>query len=338
MWVAPPRPPRRDAAGAARPRPTIAMDYLRANRDALGLDAADLAGLEPPAPREHPARAHRRALPPALPRHPRLRQRRARRDRPRRARALGRRARRGATSASPRSTRASAAPRRSPALQKNVGVERSLPVTLRPVRRAAHHELQGRRLRPARAVRHRRRREARLACDLPRDSRPRSTTPSSTLPSGAVLYRQNLVKAVANAAGLPQPSRATALPQTVDLEDYGLPAGSTVSRRRLVEASGPTSTTTTSPTRRSAPGRAPARYFVYPFTPFTPGPSCPADGAVRVGPLGPRLVGDEPRLRTPCRPSTSSPASTTTSPVTTSPSPTPPATSRSAAPAATTPC
>ena len=110
---------------------------------------------QPPAPREHPARAHRRALPPALPRHPRLRQRRARRDRPRRARALGR------GLAAPRPQRRLGRPEpqrrrgaRPPAEERR---RRALAARdLRPVRRAAHDELQGRRLRPARAVRHRR--------------------------------------------------------------------------------------------------------------------------------------------------------------------------------------
>ena len=78
-------------------------------------------------------------------------------------------ARRATTSRSPRSSRASAAPRRSRGCSANVGVERSLPVTSGPSGARRTHELQGRRLRPARALRRRRRREARLARDLPRD-------------------------------------------------------------------------------------------------------------------------------------------------------------------------
>ena len=71
---------------------------------------------------------------------------------------------------------------------------------------------------------------------------------------------------------------------TVDLEDFGLPAGSTGARRRLGAPVGRR--------RRRRRDRRPAEEtppsagtdFVYPFTPFTPAiAGCTADGALRVG-------------------------------------------------------
>ena len=121
-----------------------------------------------PAHRQGHARHDRRALPPALPGHPRLRQRRARGDRPRRARAL-----RGGLAA-PRPRRRlgrSEAQRRAglrrAAAQRRGGEERARPLGLE--RRPQGDDVRQRRLRPARAVRRGRRRHARLPRAVPRD-------------------------------------------------------------------------------------------------------------------------------------------------------------------------
>ena len=111
--------------------------------------------------------------------------------------------------------------------------------------------------------------------------------------SGAVLYRQNLVKAAADAEVYPNHPGASAT-ETVDLEDFGLPAGSTVLdgdwSKQWADVDDDDVADAAERTRPST-----GSDFVYPFTPFTPGASCPATGALRVESRGPRLVGDEPR-------------------------------------------
>ena len=247
-------------------------------------------------------------------------------------------ARRATTSPSPRSTRALSGAEALARLQRNVGVERSLPVSSGPTGARQHDELRGRRLRPARAVRRRERREARLARDLPRHldralrrgRRRRAAARSSTARTSP--------RPPPNAEVYPNHPGAGAA-ESVDLEDYGLAARLDGPRRRLGAPVG--RRRRRQRRRRAGGGDAAQRGHRTSSTRSRPSrrrPSCPAAEPCALGPDGPRRRGRRTACRTAFRPSTSSRASTTTSRAPTSASTTPRATSRSAARAATTPC
>ena len=94
--------------------------------------------------------------------------------------------------------------------------------------------------------------------------------------SGAILYRQNLVKDVASASVYPNHPGASA-PVTVDLEDYGLIPGSNVLTGSWARAwSDVDDDDEIDPAEEIGPSAG--TDFVYPFTPFTPAdPGCPAE-------------------------------------------------------------
>ena len=91
--------------------------------------------------------------------------------------------------------------------------------------------------------------------------------------SGAVLYRQNLVKAAANAEVYPNHPGASPT-ETVDLEDYGLPAGSTNLDGNWSKQWADVDDDDVADAAERTPPSA-GTNFVYPFTPFTPGANCP---------------------------------------------------------------
>ena len=104
--------------------------------------------------------------------------------------------------------------------------------------------------------------------------------------SGAVLYRQNLTKADAAASVYPNHPGASAA-QTVDLEDYGLPAGAAVLSGQFSRAFSdvddndePAATEEVIPSSGSN--------FVYPFQRFRPAdPDCPAINPCAWNPVNP---------------------------------------------------
>ena len=94
--------------------------------------------------------------------------------------------------------------------------------------------------------------------------------------SGAVLYRANLTKAAANAEIYPNHPGASPA-ETVDLEDFGLPAGSTTLdgdwSRQWADLD---DDNTPDPAEETPPSAG--TDFIYPFTPFSTGdPDCPAN-------------------------------------------------------------
>ena len=272
-------------------RADIAMDYLRANRDALGLDAADLDGLSLQRRVSTPRGltvVHYRQLYRGIPAFDN--DVRVAIDRAGRVHSVAGSPRRDLSVASvdPSLSGAEALAR----LQKNVGVERSLPVTSGPS--GARHTTNFKGGDFARLVLFGTAGGAKLAWHV--TYRATSTAFYDAVvdaASGAVLYRQNLVKAAADAEVYPNHPGASAT-ETVDLEDYGLPAGSTVLdgdwSKQWADVD---DDNVADAAERTAPSAG--TNFVYPFTPFTPGASCPATGAVRVESRGPRLVADEPR-------------------------------------------
>jgi len=253
-------------------RAEIALDFVRANREALGLDAADLDGLS----------AQRRTSTPRGLTVVRFRQLyrgipafdndlRVAIDRAGRVHSLAGSPRPdlGVASIEPSLSGAEALAR----LQKNVGVERSLPVTSGPTGARRTTTFKGGDF--ARLVLFGAADGATLAWHV--TYRATSTAWYAAVvdaASGAVLYRSNMVKAAANASVYPNhPGDGAA--ETVDLEDYGLPAGSTVLDGNWSKqwADVDDDDFADAAERTGPSGGAD---FVYPFTAFTPGAACPA--------------------------------------------------------------
>ena len=206
-------------------RADIAQDFVRANSTALGLDAADLDGLDLQRRATTPGGltvVHFRQLYRGIPAF----------DNDLRV-AIDRAGRVVSVAGAPRNDLAvdSVEPDISGAealarLQRNVGVERSLPVRSGPT--GARHTTTFEGGDFARLVLFGAAAEAKLAWHV--TYRATSTAFYDAVvdaTSGAILFRQNLTKAAANAQVYPNHPGASA-PVTVDLEDFGLPAGSTV--------------------------------------------------------------------------------------------------------------
>ena len=205
-------------------RADIAEDFVRANSSALGLDAADLDGLDLQRRATTPGGltvVHFRQLYRGIPAF----------DNDLRV-AIDRAGRVVSVAGAPRNDLAvdSVEPSISGAealarLQRNVGVERSLPVRSGPT--GARHTTTFEGGDFARLVLFGAAAEAKLAWHV--TYRASSTAFYDAVvdaTTGAILFRQNLTKAVSNAQVYPNhPIDST--PVTVDLETLGLPAGST---------------------------------------------------------------------------------------------------------------
>jgi extracellular elastinolytic metalloproteinase len=156
-------------------------------------------------------------------------------------------------------------------LQKNVGVERSLPVTSGPAGARRTTNFKGGDF--ARLVLFGTADGAKLAWHV--TYRATSTAFYDAVvdaSSGAVLYRQNLVKDAANASVFPNHPGASA-PQTEDLEAFGLPAGSTtLSGDWAHQWADVDDDNVADPAEETPPSAAPN--FIYPFTAFTADPGC----------------------------------------------------------------
>ena len=205
-------------------RADIAQDFVRTNRTALGLDAADLDGLDLRRRAATPdglTVVHFRQLYRGIPAF----------DNDLRV-AIDRAGRVLSVAGAPRNdlevdtvepsiTGAEALER----LQRNVGVVRSLPVRSGPTGTRQATTFEGGDF--ARLVLFGAAAEAKLAWHV--TYRASSTAFYDAVvdaESGAILYRQNLTKAAANAEVYPNhPGASAAMP--VDLEDFGLPAGAT---------------------------------------------------------------------------------------------------------------
>ncbi|MEO8689548.1 MAG: M36 family metallopeptidase [Solirubrobacteraceae bacterium] len=251
-------------------RAGIARDVVRANRDALGLDAADVGGLSPQrrvTGTHGLIVVHFRQLYRGIPAF----------DNDVRV-AIDRAGRVLSVAGSPRHDLAAASiePGLSGAealarLQQNVGVERSLPVASGPAGARRTTTFKGGDF--ARLVLFGAAGGAKLAWHV--TYRATSTALYDAVvdaSSGAVLYRQNLTKAAAAANVYPNHPGASAT-QAVDLEGYGLTPGATVldgtfSRQwaDVDDDDVPDAAEETHPSGGTD--------YLYPFTPFTPGASC----------------------------------------------------------------
>ena len=205
-------------------RADIAQDFVRANSTALGLDAADLDGLDLQRRATTPGGltvVHFRQLYRGIPAF----------DNDLRV-AIDRAGRVVSVAGAPRNDLAvdTVEPSISGAealarLQRNVGVERSLPVRSGPTGARQTTTFEGGDF--ARLVLFGAAAEAKLAWHV--TYRATSTAFYDAVvdaTSGAILFRQNLTKAVANAEVYPNHPSDSA-PVTVDLETLGLPADST---------------------------------------------------------------------------------------------------------------
>ena len=284
------------SAPRAGDRTDIALDFVRANRAAIGLDASDLDGPRRAAPHDDRARADRRALPPALPRHPGVRQRPAGRDRPRGARAL----RGGLAAARPRRRldRAGA--------QRRRGARRAAARRRRPAQPGGHVRPARRRGRSrqfaggdfARLVLFGAAGGAKLAWHVTYQASSAAYYDAVVdASSGAILYRANLTKEIANAE-VYENHPGDGGPVTVDLEAHGwLPTGATrldgTYARQWADLDDDNVIDAGEATTRTVGGD-----FVYPFQQFQDGaPELPGRRAVRVGPRRPRRTRADNRLQ-----------------------------------------
>jgi extracellular elastinolytic metalloproteinase len=253
-------------------RATIALDFARANRDALGLDLADLDGLDV---RQRLKTAggltvvQFRQLYRGIPAF----------DNDLRV-AIDHAGRVVSVAGAPRHELAvpSVEPSLSGAeafarLQRDVGVERSLPVRSGPdgVRRTTTFEGGD----FARLVLFGTAGGAKLAWHV--TYRATSTALYDAVvdaTSGAILYRQNLTKSDANADVYPNhPGASATVP--VDLEDFGLPAGSTkLDGEFSRQWSDLDDQNDIDPAEETTPSSG--TDFVYPFTAYTPTAACTA--------------------------------------------------------------
>jgi hypothetical protein len=206
-------------------RADIARDFVRANRSALGLDAADLDGLDLDRRATTPdglTVVHFRQLHRGIPAFDN--DLRVAIDRAGRVLSVAGAPRRdlAVESVEPSLSGAEALAR----LQRNVGVERPLPVRSGPTGARRTTTFAGDDF--ARLVLFGTASGAKLAWHV--TYRATSTGYYDAVvdaSSGAILYRQNLTKAAAN-ANVYRNHPSSSAPTSVDLEDFGLPASSTV--------------------------------------------------------------------------------------------------------------
>ena len=255
-------------------RSDIALDFVRANREAIGLDAADLAGLD----QHRTVRGsrgvtvvHFRQLYKGIPAF----------DNDLRV-AIDRAGRVTSVAGSPRHGLSveSVAPKLDgeqayAALQRNVDVEKN--VRVKSVGSGARQETTFANGDFARLVLFGGAGGAKLAWHVL--YRATSTAMYDAVvdaQSGAVLYRQNLTKSVANAEVYPNHPGASDT-ETVDLETLGLPAATNVLdgdySRQYADID---DDDVADPAEETPPSAG--TNFIYPFTPFQTGtPECPAD-------------------------------------------------------------
>jgi hypothetical protein len=250
-------------------RADIARDFVRDNRTALGLDAADLGGLDLTRRATTPGGltvVHFRQLYRGIPAFDN--DLRVGIDRAGRVLSVAGAPRHDLTvgSVEPSVSGAEALAR----LQRNVGVERSLPVRSGPTGVRRNTTFAGGDF--ARLVLFGTASGAKLAWHV--TYRATSTAFYDAVvdaQSGAILYRQNLTKAAANASVYPNhPGASATVP--VDLEDFGLPAGATrldgeFSRQWADLDDGD------DPDAAEETPRSGGTDFIYPFTPFAPFPA-----------------------------------------------------------------
>ena len=180
--------------------------------------------------------------------------------------------------------------RRARRAARNVGAAHTPAPALRARRRPPGDGVRRRRLRPPGDLRGGRR--ARLAWHVTLHDAAPSTTRWSTRPRGAILYRQNLVKDVANAAGVREPSRRRPRRRRRSRGLRPRPGRHHADRLLGAAWSDIDDDDVADPAEEIAPSAG--SDFLYPFTRVHPGPELPGRGPVRLEPGGAHLVADEP--------------------------------------------